>query len=58
MEKRKILFGSLMLLLAVAVQAARVDTVMVKSPSMDKDVKVVYGLPDKAIDGKACPVVY
>ncbi|WP_274972242.1 alpha/beta hydrolase [Bacteroides fluxus] len=58
MEKRKILFGSLMLLLAVAVQAARVDTVMVKSPSMDKDVKVVYVLPDKAIDGKACPVVY
>lgn len=58
MKRRNILVGLLLCLLAVSVQAARVDTVLVKSPSMNKDVKVVYVLPDKAVDGKACPVVY
>ena len=39
-------------------QAARVDTVLVRSVAMNKDVKVVYVLPDKAIGKQACPVVY
>nr|AIA86829.1 CAZy families CE1 protein [uncultured Bacteroides sp.] len=45
---------------AVAMQAARVDTVLVKSPSMDKEVQVVYVLPEKALGKKAqsCPVIY
>ncbi|ADV44961.1 esterase [Bacteroides helcogenes P 36-108] len=48
----------LLCLYMVTIQAARVDTVMVKSPSMNKEVKVVYILPDKAVDKEACPVVY
>lgn len=52
------MFGTLVCLFALAAQAARVDTVMVKSASMNKEVKVVYVLPDKAVAGQACPVVY
>lgn len=60
MKRKQILFSVLMLLSAVVTQAARVDTVMVKSPSMNKDVQVVYVIPDKALGKKAeaCPVVY
>lgn len=52
--------GILLLFSVVAAQAARVDTVMVKSRSMDKEVEVVYVLPDKSLggDAEACPVVY
>ncbi len=54
------LFLFVLLLQAVSIRAARVDTVFVKSPSMQKEVKVVYILPDKALAKKpqACPVVY
>ncbi|MDE5761294.1 MAG: esterase family protein, partial [Bacteroides sp.] len=58
MKRKKFLSVMLLCLLATTMQAARVDTVWVKSPSMNKDVKVVYVLPDKALDKKACPVVY
>lgn len=60
MKNRHLLFVLLLQVVAVSVQAARVDTVSVKSPSMNKDVKVVYILPDKAISKKpqACPVIY
>lgn len=58
MKTRVILLTFLLCLAAMTMQAARVDTVMVNSPSMKKDVKVVYVVPDKAIDKKACPVVY
>lgn len=52
------LLGVLLYLATIALQAARVDTVLVKSPSMHKDVKVVYVVPDKAMAKVACPVVY
>lgn len=52
------LLGALLCLATIALQAARVDTVLVKSPSMHKDVKVVYVVPDKAMAKVACPVVY
>lgn len=52
------LLGVLLYLATIALQAARVDTVLVKSPSMQKDVKVVYVVPDKAMAKVACPVVY
>lgn len=52
------LLGALLYLATIALQAARVDTVLVKSPSMHKDVKVVYVVPDKAMAKVACPVVY
>ena len=43
-----------------AAQAARLDTVMVKSPSMNKEVQVLYVVPDKALgkSPQACPVIY
>lgn len=60
--KRKLFFLSILwgVLSIVTVQASRVDTVMVKSPSMNKEVQVVYILPDKALGKKAeaCPVIY
>lgn len=54
------LTGVLLLWVVFASQAARVDTVMVRSRAMDKDVKVVYVLPDKALGSnpQACPTVY
>ena len=60
MKRKQILFSVLLLFSVVATQAARVDTVMVKSPSMNKEVQVVYVLPDKALgeEAEACPVVY
>lgn len=60
MRSKQILFSVLVLFAAVAAQAARVDTIMVKSPSMKKEVQVVYVLPDKALEKKAeaCPTVY
>lgn len=48
----------LLCIFAGAVQAAQLNTVMVKSPSMNKKVKVTYILPDKAIDQTNCPVIY
>ena len=50
--------GLLWYLSAIALQAARVDTVLVRSVAMNKDVKVVYVLPDKAVGKQACPVIY
>lgn len=41
--------SALLLLFVVAVQAVRVDTVAVKSTSMNKEVEVVCVLPDKAV---------
>lgn len=60
MKSRHFLFVFLLQVVAISVQAARVDTVLVKSSSMNKDVKVVYILPDKAVAKKpqACPTVY
>lgn len=45
------------LLVVVCTRAAKVDTVLVKSPSMQKDIKTVVVLPDAAAQ-KACPVIY
>lgn len=44
----------------LSVQASRVDTVWVKSPSMNRDVQVVYIVPRQACAGQpeACPVIY
>ena len=40
--------------------AAQVDTLMVKSPSMNKEVQVVVVVPDIALGKKGvdCPVIY
>ena len=59
-RKRTSLSAVLLLLLAVSVQGARVDTTWVDSPSMKKKVEVIYVVPDKALgeNPQACPVVY
>ena len=48
----------LLLMVCLGMQAAQVDTLLVKSESMDKNIKVVAIRPDKAIKGEKCPVVY
>ena len=58
--KKNILAIFLLLFVAIGVQAVQVDTVMVHSKAMNKEVKVVYVVPDKATGncGQACPVIY
>ena len=48
------------LFLAASTYAAKVDTLSVKSTSMNKDVQVVVITPDAASGkkGTACPVIY
>ena len=60
MNKRHFLLTVLLLVLAAPSFAARVDTVLVNSPSMNKDVKVVVVAPDVVLGKKAtaCPVIY
>ncbi len=50
----------LLLLAGLYVQAAKVDTVLVKSQSMNKEVEAVVVTPDIASGKKAvnCPVIY
>lgn len=60
-RRRNVLLSSLLLLLVtISAKAASVDTVLVKSASMNKEVKVVYIVPDKAQgeNAQACPVIY
>ncbi|WP_455587583.1 alpha/beta hydrolase [Bacteroides sp.] len=58
--KRKSLLFVCLLLATLPFYAAQVDTVMVKSPSMNKEVQVVVVVPDIALGEKGtdCPVVY
>ncbi len=60
MNKRIFLLAVLLLLLAAPSFAARVDTLLVNSPSMNKDVQVIVVTPDVALGKKAvaCPVIY
>lgn len=60
MKKRKLLLIALFLILAAPSFAAKVDTLLVKSPSMNKEVQVIVVTPDAALGKKAvaCPVLY
>lgn len=60
MKKKKLLLIALLLVGAASSFAAKVDTLLVKSPSMNKDIKVVVVTPDAALGKKAtaCPTVY
>ena len=53
-------FGTICLFLmaCLGLQAAQVDTLLVRSESMNKDIKTVLIRPDKAVKGEKCPVVY
>ena len=48
---------ALVCLLPLGLQAAKIDTLQVKSPSMNKSIEVVVVSPDVAAT-KACPVIY
>ena len=60
MKKRNLLLAALLLILVAPSFAAKVDTLLVNSPSMNKDVQVVVVTPDAALGKKAvaCPVIY
>ena len=49
MRKKSLLLLSLLALYLVQVNAARVDTLKVKSASMNKEVEVVVIVPDAAL---------
>ena len=53
-------FGTICLFLmaCLGMQAAQVDTLLVRIESMNKDIKVVTIRPDKAVKGEKCPVIY
>ncbi|MDD4921253.1 MAG: alpha/beta hydrolase family protein [Bacteroidales bacterium] len=55
---KKLIIYSVFCFLAFYTQASTVDTVMVHSKIMDKDVQVVTIVPDKASKSTPCPVVY
>ncbi|MDR0729810.1 MAG: esterase family protein [Prevotellaceae bacterium] len=58
--KTKFILVTLFLTVSLAGYAARIDTVMVKSASMNKDVLAVFVIPDVVTgrEAKACPVVF
>ena len=60
MKKRNLLLAALLLILVAPSFAAKVDTLLIKSPSMNKDVQVVVVTPDAALGKKAvaCPTIY
>ena len=60
MEKKKNLLIALLLIWVAPSFAAKVDTLLIKSPSMNKEVQVVVVTPDVASGKKsvACPTIY
>lgn len=55
---KKIVFSFISILCGLSLFAARVDTLAVYSPAMQKQIKVVTILPESALQGKRCPTVY
>ena len=53
MKKNRLLLIALLLVWLAPSFAARVDTLLVKSPSMNKEIKVVVVTPDAALGKKA-----
>ena len=56
--KKAISTACLLIMACLSLQAAKVDTLMVRSESMNKDIKVVTIRPDKALNGEKCPTIY
>ena len=58
--KRQIftLLAGLLCLSGSVAQAAKVDTLSVRSNAMNKNVTVLTVRPDKAVGGEKCPVIY
>ncbi len=45
-------------LLVTGLQAARIDSLYVNSPKMERDIPVVVVVPEQAVSGQKCPVLY
>ena len=58
MKKKKLLLIALLLVWVAPSFAAKVDTLLIKSPSMNKDVQVVVVTPDAALGKKAVACIY
>lgn len=60
MKRKSLLLVAFLLVLVAPIFAAKVDTLLVNSPSMKKDVQVIVVTPDAALGKKAvaCPVIY
>ena len=58
MKKKLLGLICMSLFACFSLQAAQVDTLLVRSESMNKDIKVVAIRPDKAVKGEKCPVIY
>lgn len=60
MKKNFLMFAGLLLLVASSAYASRIDTLMVHSPSMNKEVQVIVVIPDAALGDQAvaCPTLY
>ncbi|MGL4852089.1 MAG: alpha/beta hydrolase, partial [Phocaeicola sp.] len=56
--KKAILLICLLCVACFNLQAAQVDTLQLYSPSMEKEVTVVTIVPQKALSGENCPVIY
>lgn len=54
----KSLFLLAVIIFSTSTYAARIDTLMVKSSKMDKDIEVIVIVPDKAINKESCPTMY
>ena len=52
------LLAGLLCLSGSVAQAAKVDTLSVRSNAMNKNVTVLTVRPDKAVGGEKCPVIY
>ncbi|MDR0895109.1 MAG: esterase family protein [Prevotellaceae bacterium] len=60
MNIKQFLSTTLLFCLPLTLQAARIDTIQVRSDVMNKTVEVIYILPDKAVGNAAqpCPTIY
>lgn len=54
----KIFVSALLLILCTGINAARIDTLQVESAKMNRKIEVIVIVPDKAIEGIKCPVLY
>ena len=58
MKSKIVLLGLLLLSLTLSARAARIDTLSVESRKMDRKIPVVVVVPEQALQGKQCPVLY
>lgn len=57
-NKIRFAFLHVLMFLAISMQAARVDTLKVESPRMQRSLEVVVIVPDQALQGKKVPTLY